>query len=110
MADQRRERLATCTSVGIDAHPFLFVTHISPSLSSKHTLPGGLLLVAKDLLDKVWIAPNGGEEHKVGAEGLLGSIWVLDVSSSRETSLALSRAEFVFALDVVWGECLLPSM
>ena len=105
-----QERLATCTSVGLDAHPFLFVTHISPSLSSKYTLPGSLLLVAKDLLDKILIAPDGGQEHEVGAEGFLGSIWVLDVSSSRETGLALSRAEFVFALDVVWRECLLPSM
>ena len=78
----RTGEISTQTHDGSDTHPFLFVTHISPSLSSKYTLPGGLLLVTKDLPDKVWIVPDGGEEHEVGAEGLLGSIGVLDVRSS----------------------------
>ena len=77
-----QEGLATHMRDGTNTHPFLFITHISPPLSSKHTLPSGLLLIPKDLPDKVWIAPDGGEEHEVGAEGLLRSIGVLDVRSS----------------------------
>jgi hypothetical protein len=92
------------------AHFFLFISHVPPSLSSKYTLPGSLLLVTKDLLDEIGLTPDGGEKHKVGAEGLLGSIGVLDVRSSRETSLALSRPEFVLAFDVLRSERLLPGL
>jgi hypothetical protein len=106
----RKDELATRARDGTDTHPFLFIAHVSPPFSSKHTLPGGLLLITKNLPDEVGLTPDGSEEHKVRAEGLLGSIGVLDVRTSRESSLALSGAEFVFSLNVLWRECLLPRM
>jgi hypothetical protein len=61
-------------------HLALVIRHGSPLGSGQHALLRRLRLVPKDLSDEDRVGSDALEEHKVGAQRLLGRVGILDVA------------------------------
>ena len=82
----------------------LGVCHGSPLCGGKDTLFGSFGLVAENIVDEFGVCADALEEHKVGTERFLGSVWILDVALARLAGLALGSAVGILTFDVVRGE------
>lgn len=82
----------------------LCICHGPPLCGGEDALLGGFGLVTEDIVDEPWIRPNVLEEHEVSTEGLLRSVWILDIALARLASLALGSTVGVLAFNVVRGE------
>lgn len=82
----------------------LCVCHGPPLCGGEDALLGGFGLVTENIVDEPRIRPNVLEEHEVGTEGLLGSVWILNIALARLASLALGSPVGVLTFNVVRGE------
>lgn len=85
-------------------YPSLCVCHGPPFCGSEDALLGGFGLVTEDIVNEPWIRSNVLEEHEVSTEGLLGSVWILDIALARLSGLALGSTVGVLTFNVVRGE------
>ena len=88
----------------VDTHLSFVISHRAPLSSRENTLFRRFSLIAKNLINQVWIRADALKEHEVRAKRFLRRVWVLHVGFPGLAGLALGGPERILPFNVVGSE------